>query len=369
VRAADDEFANMPYGSQHNPATDAARAERQAARPAEPVRPDLPWLCWQSQRLPEYIEWAAAHNAWDTERKKDADADESALRRLEARRFDAFAVARLLGTVAGNHFNAIINPMNTTRVADEISRAAQLDFILETEADIVKGSDTVDITDDPRFVRTWCIEFPGMTITASSCLPVRTLHAAIDVGSVLGSTAVPAYYCPHCSLCFGMHNAASIKQQHDSTLNSQRDILVRVCPANPEVHCYEAVVLGRAHRGVQLATQSEKHEEWSENVRQVAAAAAEKKKKEAREAAEAAEAARLERVEAARLANEAAELQRQKDALERARTRNAHNETHSAEMEVEKVRLAEFKDRERKRKNAESMARGRAAKKLARSYE
>jgi hypothetical protein len=263
VRAEDDEFANIPYDSQYDPAADAARAERQAARPAEPVRPDLPWFCWQSQQLPEYIEWAVAHKAWDAERKKDADADEKASKRLKERRKMAFNVGRLLERVAGNHFRGIINPINTAHVAAEISRTAQLDFILETEADIVKGSDTVDITDDPRFVRTWCIEFPGMTITASSCLPVRTLHAAIDVGSVLGSTAVPAYYCPHCSLCFGMHNAASIKQQHDSTLNSQRDILVRVCPANPEVHCYEAVVLGRAHRGVQLATQSEKHEEWS----------------------------------------------------------------------------------------------------------
>jgi len=190
-----------------------------------------------------------------------------------------------------------MEPINTARVEDAAALATRLDVILEAEADIEKGSDVVDITTDALF-RTdpWAISIGRITV--SGCLPVRTLHTAFPtVGCVRGSTAVPTAYCPHCSLCFGTETTKSILGQ----VGPNTDILVRVCPANPLVRCCDALVMGRAHRGVELATQHEKNTEWFATRNAAAAASAEEARREA-------VAARVAELEEKRL--EGAETQR-----------------------------------------------------------
>ena len=241
-----------------------------------------------------------------------------------------------------------MEPINTARVEDAATLATRLDVILEAEADIEKGSDIVDITAVARF-RTdpWAISIGRITV--SGCLPVRALHTAFPtVGCVRGSTAIPTAYCPHCSLCFGTETTKSILGQGAFP---HTDILVRVCPANPLVRCCDALVMGRAHRGAQLATQHEKNTEWFATRNAAEAASAEAARREAAEA-------RVAELEEKRL--EDAEKQRAQE--EWAATHAVELAATSArEMAAAKERKRHMKFEENQRCRAKKKARAEAA--------
>jgi len=136
--------------------------------------------------------------------------------------------------------------------------------VLEHEADIKKGAEAVDFSEHPLVMPARPpVEFGRGLISVSSCLPVRTLFAAVEGLGVVDGLGIPevAAYCKHCALCFGArgsthtaelcfaHKPAEIVKHG---LHSKKDMLLRQCPANPDVRCCDAIETGRVYRDYEL---------------------------------------------------------------------------------------------------------------------
>jgi len=159
-------------------------------------------------------------------------------------------------------FRAVETADASRTAYNEVRRAenAALNSIMAAEARIIKGADSIDLS-DPRIVRSWVHD--ATAVPVSSCLPVHALYAALANVGVVEGLGVPeaATYCKYCSLCFGpLTTTAAIEQKWRSTFTDKIAILVRQCPENPLVRCCDAVVPGRVYRGFELAEMREKHD-------------------------------------------------------------------------------------------------------------